>query len=191
MITKFKGQSWSNSIDWFFSWVKIFNQCERNFSINVSEIFQSMWAKNFSQCSKIFCQWAKNFNQWVKIFNQCVEIFYQWVKIFNQWAKIFRQCERKISINEWFFSAGNGKNAIKRYLVLNKTTLLPTIPIWFLERLFTQKQKRGTEKRKIFIVLITKWLWLFRFLSKGKKQEKGKNVKKVKFVFFCYKRRLL
>ena len=191
MIIKFKGQSWSNFIDWFFSWVKIFNQCERKFSINVTEIFQSMCSKNFNQCAKIFCQCSKNFNQCAKIFYQWVKIFNQCVEIFNQCAKIFRQCERKISINEWFFSAGNEKNTIKRYLVLNKTTLLPTIPIWFLERLFTQKQKRGTEKRKIFIVLITKWLWLFRFLSKGKKQEKGKNVKKVKFVFFCYKRRLL
>ena len=137
MIIKSKGQSWSNFIDWFFSCVKIFYQCERKFSINVTEIFQSMCSENFSQCSK-------NFNQCSKIFCQCS-------KIFNQWAKIFRQCERKISINEWFFSAGNGKNAIKRYLVLNKTTLLPTIPIWFLERLFTQKQKRGTEKKKDFL----------------------------------------
>ena len=136
MITKFKGQSWSNSIDWFFSWVKIFNQCERNFSINVSEIFQSMWAKNFSQCSKIFCQWAKNFSQCSKIFNQCVKIFNQCVKIFYQWAKIFYQNERKFSINEWKISAGNGKSAIKWYLILNKTTLLSTIPIWVLERLF-------------------------------------------------------
>lgn len=185
MIIKFKGQSWSNFIDWFFSCVKIFYQCERKFSINVTEIFQSMCSENFSQCSKNFNQCSKIFYQWVKIFNQCVEIFYQWAKIFNQWAKIFRQCERKISINEWFFSAGNGKNAIKRYLVLNKTTLLPTIPIWFLERLFTQKQKkRNWKKERFFIVLITKWLWLFRFLSKGKKQEKGEKRKKSKVCIF-------
>ena len=180
MILKSKGQSWSNSIDWFFSCVKIFYQCERKFSINVTEIFQSMCSenfsqcsKNFNQCSKIFCQCSKIFYQWVKIFNQCVEIFYQWVKIFNQWAKIFRQCERKISINEWFFSAGNGKNAIKRYLVLNKTTLLPTIPIWFLERLFTQKQKRGTEKRKIFYSFDNKMIVAFSFFVKRKKAGKG------------------
>lgn len=152
MIIKFKGQSWSNFIDWFFSCVKIFYQCERKFSINVTEIFQSMCSENFSQCSKNF--------------NQCS-------KIFNQWAKIFRQCERKISINEWFFSAGNGKNAIKRYLVLNKTTLLPTIPIWFLERLFTQKQKRGTEKRKIFYSFDNKMIVAFSFFVKRKKAGKG------------------
>ena len=158
MIIKSKGQSWSNFIDWFFSCVKIFYQCERKFSINVTEIFQSMCSENFSQCSKNF--------------NQCSKIFYQWVKI-------FRQCERKISINEWFFSAGNGKNAIKRYLVLNKTTLLPTIPIWFLERLFTQKQKRGTEKRKIFYSFDNKMIVAFSFFVKRKKAGKGgKNVKK-------------
>ena len=136
MILKSKGQSWSNYIDWFFSCVKFFNQCERKFSINVSEIFQSMWAKNFSQCSKIFCQWAKNFSQWAKIFNQCVKISNQCVKIFNQWAKIFYQNARKFSINERKISAGNEKSTIKWYLILNKTILLSTIPIWFLERSF-------------------------------------------------------
>ena len=156
-------------IDFFHAW---------KFSINVSGNFLSMCSENFSQCSKIFYQW-------VKIFNQCVEIFYQWVKIFNQWAKIFRQCERKISINEWFFSAGNGKKRYKtifsieqNYSFANYTNLI------FRTFVHTKTKKRNWKKERFFIVLITKWLWLFRFLSKGKKQEKGEKRKKSKVCIF-------
>ena len=151
MIIKFKGQSWSNFIDWFFSCVKIFYQCERKFSINVTEIFQSMCSENFSQCSKNFNQCSKIFYQWVKIFNQCVEIFYQWVKIFNQCSKIFRQCEWKISINEWFFSAGNGKryktifSIEQNYSFANYTNLI------FRTFVHTKNKKEELKKRKIFL----------------------------------------
>ena len=95
MILKPKGQSWSNSIDWFFSWVKFFNQCEWNFSINVSEKFQSM-LENFQSMRENFQSMRENFLSMLENFlSKCSKIFYQCSKIFYQWAKIFSRQRKK------------------------------------------------------------------------------------------------
>ena len=142
MVLKVKGQSWSNFIDWFFSCVKIFNQCEWNFSINVSEKFQSM-LENFPS------MWAKNFNQWAENFSR------------------YRKNRHKAIFNDY-----------QSYFFINYTNLI------FRTFVHTKTKKRNWKKERFFIVLITKWLWLFRFLSKGKKQEKGEKRKKSKVCIF-------
>ena len=165
-------------------WAKFFNQCEWNFSINVSEKFQSM-LENFLSMSEKFQSMSENFQSMRGNFLSMSENFQSmsenfpsmWAKNFNQWVIFFGRQRKKryktIFSIEQNYSFANYTNLIFRTFVHTKT------------------KKRNWKKERFFIVLITKWLWLFRFLSKGKKQEKGKNVKKVKFVFFCYKRRLL
>lgn len=170
MIIKFKGQSWSNFIDWFFSCVKIFNQCEWNFSINVSEKFQSM-LENFLSMSENFQSMRGNFLSMSENFQSMLENFpSMWAKNFNQWAENFsryRKNRHKAIFNDY-----------QSYFFINYTNLI------FRTFVHTKTKKRNWKKERFFIVLITKWLWLFRFLSKGKKQEKGEKRKKSKVCIF-------
>ena len=177
MIIKFKGQSWSNFIDWFFSCVKIFYQCERKFSINVLEKFQSMLEKfqsmleNFLSMLENFQSMRGNFLSMSENFQSMSENFpSMWAKNFNQWVIFFGRQRKKryktIFSIEQNYSFANYTNLIFRTFVHTKT------------------KKRNWKKERFFIVLITKWLWLFRFLSKGKKQEKGEKRKKSKVCIF-------
>ena len=170
MIIKFKGQSWSNFIDWFFSCVKIFYQCDWNFSINVLGKFQSMLEK-FQSMLENFLSMSENFQSMSENFPS------MWAKNFNQWVIFFGRQRKKryktIFSIEQNYSFANYTNLIFRTFVHTKT------------------KKRNWKKERFFIVLIAKWLWLFRFFVKRKKAGKGEKRKKVKFVFFCYKRRLL
>ena len=172
-------------------WAKIFYQCDWNFSINVLGKFQSMLEKfqsmlenflsmlenflsmleNFLSMSENFQSMRGNFLSMSENFQSMLENFpSMWVKNFNQWVIFFGR---------------QRKNAIKRYLVLNKTTLLPTIPIWFLERLFTQKtKKRNWKKERFFYSFDNKMIVAFSFFVKRKKAGKGEKRKKSKVCIF-------
>ena len=137
MIIKFKGQSWSNFIDWFFSCVKIFYQCERKFSINVLEKFQSMLEKfqsmleNFQSMRGNFLSMSENFQSMSENFPS------MWAKNFNQWVIFFGR-QRKKRYKTIFSIEQN-------YSFANYTNLI------FRTFVHTKKQKRGTEKKKDFL----------------------------------------
>ena len=121
MILKSKGQSWSNSIDWFFSWVKFFNQCEWNFSINVSEKFQSM-LENFLSMSEKFQSMLENFQSMRENFqsmrenflsmsenflSKCSKIFYQWAENFSRQRKKHYKMIFNVKENYFFINYTN------------------------------------------------------------------------------------
>ena len=165
-------------------WAKIFYQCARKFSINVLEKFQSMLEK-FQSMLENFLSMSENFQSMRGNFPSMSENFQSmrgnfpsmWAKNFNQWVIFFgrqrKKCYKTIFSIKQNYSFANYTNLIFRTFV------------------HTKNKKEELKKERFFIVLITKWLWLFRFFVKRKKAGKGEKRKKVKFVFFCYKRRLL
>ena len=121
MILKPKGQSWSNSIDWFFSCVKIFNQCERKISINVSEKFQSM-SEIFQSMLENFLSMRGNFLSMRENFQSMSENFpSMWVKNFSQCSKNFsryrKNCHKTIFNINLNYSFINYTNLIFRTFV--------------------------------------------------------------------------
>ena len=166
MIIKFKGQSWSNFIDWFFSCVKIFYQCERKFSINVLGKFQSMLEKfqsmleNFLSMSENFQSMRGNFLSMSENFQSMSENFpSMWAKNFNQWVIFFGRQRKKryktIFSIEQNYSFANYTNLIFRTFVHTKT------------------KKEELKKRKIFYSFDNKMIVAFSFFVKRKKAGKG------------------
>ena len=161
MIIKFKGQSWSNFIDWFFSCVKIFNQCERKFSINVLEKFQSM-LENFLSMLENFQSMRGNFLSMSENFQSMLENFpSMWAKNFNQWVIFFgrqrKKCYKTIFSIKQNYSFANYTNLIFRTFV------------------HTKNKKEELKKRKIFYSFDNKMIVAFSFFcQKEKSRKRGK-----------------